>query len=231
MIKHSKRIKSINTKINKRKHYNPIQAFDLLKKCSKVKFKESIEVAINLNINAKNLNQVIRGISILPNGTGKVYNIAVFTQGENVNKAKNAGAKFVGLEDLSRQFKEKKVNADIVFATPDVMQVVSQLGKVLGPKGLMPNPKLGTITTDVVHSVENAQSKQIQYRIDKSGIIHTILGNIEFSSINLEDNLKTLLFDLKKNKPQNAKKNYFKKITVSSTMGPGLMLDITNLKM
>lgn len=229
MVKICKRNKLILKKINNKEYYDPIKAFELLKKNSKVKFKESIDIAINLNVDIIKFNKKIKGVSILPNKIGKESIIAVFTQGDNIKKATEAGANFVGLNDLYDKFKNKKIKADIILATPDSTNVVNKLGKILGPKGLMPDIKLGTVTKKIKHAIKNAKFKQIKYQTDKSGIIHTKLGNTDLSSKKLTENLKTLLKDLKKLKPQNIKNYYFKKISASSTMGISLKIDITNL--
>lgn len=221
----SKRMKTLAEKVNRTQAYTAVEAFDLLKDLSKVKFKESIDVSVNLGVDPRKSDQVVRGASVLPNGTGKTVRVAVFTQGENAEKAEAAGADIVGLDDLAAEVKQGNINFDLVIATPDAMRVVGQLGQILGPKGLMPNPKVGTVTTDVEQAVKNAKAGQVRYRVDKAGIIHTTIGKADFESEALQQNLEVLLTDLKKLKPANAKGVYIKKVSVSSTMGPGLMLD------
>jgi large subunit ribosomal protein L1 len=192
---------------------------------SQVKFKEAIDVAVNLGVDARKSDQAVRGSTVLPNGTGKTVRVAVFTQGENAEKAKAAGADLVGMDDLAAEVKKGNMDFDVVIATPDAMRVVGQLGQVLGPRGLMPNPKVGTVTPDVETAVNNAKAGQVRYRTDKNGIIHAIVGNVEFSADAIKQNLEALLVDLKKAKPAAAKGIYLKKVTLSSTMGPGLLVD------
>ena len=228
-IKLSKRVQEINKIVKKGELYSTTEAFDLLKNISKVKFNESIDVAVNLGVDPRKSDQVVRGSSVLPNGTGKTVRVAVFTQGDNATKASDAGADIVGMDDLAAEVKKGNINFDVVIATPDAMRVVGQLGQILGPKGLMPNPKVGTVTTDVAQAVKNAKAGQVRYRVDKAGIIHTTIGNITFNAQALEENLQTLISDLKKAKPANAKGVYLKKVTVSSTMGPGIVLDLNTI--
>ncbi|MBK2125563.1 50S ribosomal protein L1 [Fangia hongkongensis] len=230
MAKLSKRMQLLAEKVNKTEAYAATEAFDLLKELSKVKFKESIDVSVNLGVDPRKSDQVVRGASVLPNGTGKSVRVAVFTQGENADKAQAAGADIVGMDDLAAEVKKGNMDFDVVIATPDAMRVVGQLGQILGPKGLMPNPKVGTVATDVEQAVKNAKAGQVRYRVDKAGIIHTTIGKADFESNALQQNLETLLVDLKKLKPANAKGVYIKKVTVSSTMGPGLMLDTATLE-
>ncbi len=230
MAKLSKRMQLLAEKVNKTEAYAATEAFDLLKALSKVKFKESIDVSVNLGVDPRKSDQVVRGASVLPNGTGKSVRVAVFTQGENAEKAQAAGADIVGMDDLAAEVKKGNMDFDVVIATPDAMRVVGQLGQILGPKGLMPNPKVGTVATDVEQAVKNAKAGQVRYRVDKAGIIHTTIGKADFESNALQQNLETLLVDLKKLKPANAKGVYIKKVTVSSTMGPGLMLDTATLE-
>jgi len=230
MAKISKRMKALAEKVNKTESYAANEAFDLLKSLSKVKFNESVDVSINLGVDPRKSDQVVRGASVLPNGTGKSVRVAVFTQGENATKATEAGADIVGMDDLAAEVKKGNMDFDVVIATPDAMRVVGQLGQILGPKGLMPNPKVGTVTTDVALAVNNAKAGQVRYRVDKAGIVHTTIGKVDFSVDSLKQNLETLMTDLKKLKPANAKGVYFKKVTVSSTMGPGLALDMVSLE-
>ncbi len=194
-----------------------------------VKFRESVDVAVNLGVDARKSDQVVRSSTVLPHGTGKSVRVAVFTQGANAEKAKAAGADIVGMDDLAEEVKKGVMDFDVVIATPDAMRVVGQLGQILGPRGLMPNPKVGTVTPDVETSVKNAKAGQVRYRTDKNGIIHAPLGNVEFSAQTIKENLEALVADLKKAKPSSAKGVYLKKITISSTMGPGLTIDQSGL--
>lgn len=230
MAKLTKRQKAIAEKVQPGKAYSIEEAVSTLAELSGViKFKESIDVAVNLGIDARKSDQVVRGSTVLPNGTGKTVRVAVFTQGENAEKAKAAGADIVGMEDLAEEVKKGNMDFDVVIASPDAMRVVGQLGQVLGPRGLMPNPKVGTVTPDVAGAVKNAKAGQVRYRNDKNGIVHTVLGNVEFSPESIKQNLEALLADLKKAKPAAAKGVYMKKITLSSTMGPGLLIDQASL--
>jgi large subunit ribosomal protein L1 len=225
----TKRLKDINAKVASNQNYALPEALNLLKDISKVKFNESIDVAVNLGVDPRKSDQVVRGATVLPNGTGKDIRVAVFTQGENATKAEEAGADIVGMDDLAADVKKGNINFDVVIATPDAMRVVGQLGQILGPKGLMPNPKVGTVTTDVAQAVKNAKAGQVRYRVDKAGIIHTTIGKVSFEVPKLEENLQILLSDLKKAKPANAKGIYLKKVTVSSTMGPGIEVDLNTV--
>ncbi len=229
MSKLTKKQKLINEKVDFEKQYAATEAFDLIKELPKAKFEESIDVSINLGVDPKKSDQVVRGSTVLPNGTGKTVRVAVFAQGENADKAKEAGADIVGFEDLAEAVKKGEMNFDIVIATPDAMRVVGQLGQILGPRGLMPNPKVGTVTTDVTTAVNNAKSGQVQYRTDKAGIVHCSIGKVDFDSSALLENLNSLMAALVKAKPTSAKGIYLQKISVSSTMGPGLNLDQTSL--
>ncbi len=219
----------ISEKVESLKQYDVVEAFDLLKSVSSVKFNEAVDVAINLGVDPRKSDQVVRGASVLPHGTGKTVRVAVFTQGPNAEKAKEAGADLVGMDDLAADIKKGEINFDVVIASPDAMRVVGQLGQILGPKGLMPNPKVGTVTPDVATAVKNAKSGQVRYRVDKAGIVHTTIGKADFNANALKENLELLMTNLKKAKPANAKGIYFKKVTVSTTMGPGLSLDIGSL--
>jgi large subunit ribosomal protein L1 len=225
----SKRQKAINEKVEPGKLYAADEAFAILKEVSSVKFSESVEVAVNLGIDPRKSDQVVRGASVLPNGTGKTVRVAVFTQGPNADAAKEAGADIVGMDDLAEEVKKGNMDFDVVIASPDAMRVVGQLGQILGPRGLMPNPKVGTVTPNVAEAVQNAKAGQVRYRADKAGIVHAAIGKIDFEPAALKQNLETLLAALKKAKPASAKGVYMKKVTVSSTMGPGLTLDQASL--
>jgi large subunit ribosomal protein L1 len=225
MAKQSKRAKAISSKIEVGKFYGADEAFVLLKSISSVKFVESIDVAVILGVDPRKSDQAVRGATVLPNGTGKAVRVAVFAQGANAETAREAGADIVGMDDLAAQVKAGEINFDVVIATPDAMRVVGQLGQILGPRGLMPNPKVGTVTADVATAVRNAKAGQVRYRTDKKGIIHCTIGRVNFEPTALKENLEALLADLKKIKPSTSKGVYLKKITVSSTMGPGLSID------
>lgn len=229
MPKLSKRQKAIREKVVAGKQYSIEEAVALLKEVSTVKFSEAVDVAINLGVDARKSDQAVRGATTLPNGTGKDVRVAVFTQGENAEKAKAAGADLVGMEDLAEQIKGGVMDFDVVVASPDAMRVVGQLGQILGPRGLMPNPKTGTVTPDVETAVKNAKAGQVRYRTDKNGIVHGAIGSIKFEAPALKENLEALLLDLKKAKPASAKGVYLKKITLSSTMGPGVVIDQSSL--
>ncbi|MCU7914313.1 MAG: 50S ribosomal protein L1 [Candidatus Thiodiazotropha sp. (ex Gloverina cf. vestifex)] len=229
MTKLSKRAKVIREKVESGKAYVAEEAFGLLKEISSVKFAESVDVSINLGVDAKKSDQVVRGASVLPHGIGKTVRVAVFAQGANADAAKEAGADIVGFEDLAAEIKGGKMDFDVVVASPDAMRVVGQLGQILGPRGLMPNPKVGTVTPNVAEAVQNAKAGQVRYRTDKAGIIHCAIGNIDFEPQKLKENLESLLAALVKAKPSSAKGVYLKKVTVSSTMGPGLVLDQSSL--
>ena len=229
MAKLTKRQKAIAEKIEPGKQYEANEAFALLKELSTVKFGESVEVAINLGVDPKKSDQVVRGATLLPNGTGKNVRVAVFTQGPNADAAKEAGADIVGMDDLAADVKAGKMDFDVVIASPDAMRVVGQLGQILGPRGLMPHPKVGTVTPDVAKAVANAKSGQVRFRTDKAGIVHGAIGKVDFEPDALKQNLEALLLDLKKGKPSAAKGIYIQKITLSSTMGPGLSVDQASL--
>lgn len=231
MSKISKRQKLIREKVDSARSYSVDEAVALLVELGQsVKFKESVDVAVNLGVDARKSDQVVRSSTVLPHGTGKEVRVAVFTQGANAEKATAAGADIVGMDDLADEVKKGNMDFDVVIATPDAMRVVGQLGQILGPRGLMPNPKVGTVTPDVETAVKNAKAGQVRYRTDKNGIIHSPLGNVEFSAQNIKENLEALVADLKKAKPSSAKGVYLKKITVSSTMGPGLTIDQSGLE-
>ncbi len=221
----SKRRKAAREKVDSEKAYLIDEALSLVKDLATAKFPESIDVAVNLGVDPRKSDQVVRGSTVLPNGTGKTVRVAVFAQGENAEKATAAGADIVGFEDLAETVKAGELNFDVVIATPDAMRVVGQLGQILGPRGLMPNPKVGTVTADVETAVNNAKSGQVRYRTDKAGIIHCPIGRADFEVPALKENLEFLLADLKKAKPASAKGSYVKKLTVSSTMGPGVSVD------
>ncbi len=229
MAKLSKRARAIREKVEAGKQYPIEDAFNLLKDLASVKFAESVEVAINLGVDPRKSDQVVRGSTVLPKGTGKTVRVAVFTQGANVDAAKEAGADIVGMEDLAEQVKAGNLDFDVAIASPDAMRVVGQLGQILGPRGLMPNPKVGTVTPNVAEAVNKAKAGQVRYRTDKGGIIHCAIGKVDFDSADLTENLNALLVDLKKMKPSAAKGIYLEKITVASTMGPGLAVDISSL--
>ncbi len=230
MAKLSKRAKVINEKVEPGRIYDVVDAISLLKELSTVKFSESLDVAINLGVDPKKSDQVVRGSTVLPNGTGKTVRVAVFAQGANADAAKEAGADIVGFDDLAADIKAGNMDFDVVIATPDAMRVVGQLGQILGPRGLMPNPKVGTVTPNVVDAINNAKAGQVRYRTDKAGIIHASVGKVDFDPAAVKQNLEALLVDLKKMKPSSAKGIYLKKITVSSTMGPGLSVDTATLE-
>ena len=230
MAKLTKRQKAINEKVDSAKVYTFEEAVSLLKEVSSVKFNESCEIALNLGVDPRKSDQVVRGATVLPKGTGKDVRVAVFTQGANEEAAKAAGADIVGMDDLADEVKKGNMDFDVVIASPDAMRVVGQLGQILGPRGLMPNPKVGTVTPDVATAVKNAKAGQVQYRTDKGGIIHATIGKLEFDSNALNENLVSLLVAVKKAKPSSAKGNYLKKLSLSSTMGPGLQVDLNSLE-
>ncbi len=226
MAKLSKKAKIVKSKVDRAKQYTVAEAVELLKSLASAKFSEAIDVSVNLGVDPRKSDQNVRGATVLPNGTGKDVRVAVFAQGPNADAAKAAGADIVGMDDLGDLVKKGEMNFDVVIASPDAMRVVGQLGQILGPRGLMPNPKVGTVTADVATAVKNAKSGQVRYRTDKSGIIHCTLGKVNFDAEAIQGNLEALLADLRKAKPTAAKGVYIKKITLSSTMGPGLWLDI-----
>ena len=221
----SKRRKVAREKLDANIAYAIDEALSLVKEMATARFPESIDVAVNLGVDPRKSDQVVRGSTVLPNGTGKSVRVAVFAQGENADKAKAAGADIVGFEDLAETVKGGEMNFDVVIATPDAMRVVGALGQILGPRGLMPNPKVGTVTADVETAVKNAKAGQVRYRSDKAGIIHCPIGRADFEVPALKENLEALLADLKKGKPAASKGQYLKKLTVSSTMGPGVSVD------
>ncbi|MEO7741801.1 MAG: 50S ribosomal protein L1 [Usitatibacter sp.] len=225
MAKASKRVKKINGLVDRTKAYELAQALDLVKKTATAKFDESIDVAVNLGIDAKKSDQVVRGSVVLPRGTGKTVRVAVFAQGANADKAKDAGADIVGFDDLAERIKGGFMDFDVVIATPDAMKVVGPLGQVLGPRGLMPNPKVGTVTPNVTEAVKNAKGGQVQYRADKAGIVQCTIGRASFEIAALAENLEALISAINKAKPASTKGIYLKKVSVSSTMGIGVRVD------
>ena len=225
MAKLSKRNKAIAEKIDKEKVYSLEEALTLLKEVSTVKFNESVDISVNLGLDPKKSDQVVRGATVLPNGTGKEVRVAVFTDGDNAKAATEAGADIVGMDELAAEVKKGNMDFDVVIASPDAMRVVGQLGQILGPRGLMPNPKVGTVTPDVATAVKNAKSGQVRYRVDKAGIIHCSVGTVKFDVQQLKENIDDLLAALIKAKPTAAKGVFLKKISVSTTMGPGLIVD------
>jgi len=229
MAKLTKRAKLFAEKVDVDKSYAIDDAFALVKELATAKFSESVDVAVNLGIDPKKSDQVVRGSTIMPNGTGKTVRVAVFTAGANADAAKEAGADIVGMEDLAEDVKKGNMDFDVVIASPDAMRVVGALGQVLGPRGLMPNPKVGTVTPNVAEAVKNAKSGQVRYRADKGGIIHASIGKADFDVAALKGNLDALIADLNKAKPAAAKGVYLKKLAVSSTMGPGVAVDISSL--
>jgi len=225
----SKRTKELRGKIDRSKAYPVTEAIKMVKEGASAKFNESVDVAINLGIDAKKSDQTVRGSIVLPKGTGKSVRVAVFAQGEKAQAAKDAGADIVGFEDLAAQVKEGKIDFDVVIATPDAMCVVGQLGQVLGPRGLMPNPKVGTVTPNVADAVKNAKAGQVQYRADKSGIVQCTIGRASFTEDALKENFLALMDALNKSRPSGTKGIYLKKVSVSSTMGPGVRVDQASL--
>jgi large subunit ribosomal protein L1 len=221
----SKRITANQESVNSEQHYSIDQAIALLKKTGNAKFKETIDIAINLGIDSKKSDQNVRGSTVLPNGTGKLLRVIVFAQGEDADAAQNAGADEVGFEDLAEKIKTGFCEFDIVIATPDTMRVVGQLGQILGPRGVMPNPKDGTVTKNIADAVNNAKAGQVRFRSDKGGVVHCSIGKIEFSERSIKENLKSLLDAIVRNKPSSTKGPFIKKVTVSSTMGPGIIID------
>lgn len=229
MAKLTKRFKAIKDKLTPGKQYPVDDALRIIKECSKVKFVESVDVSINLGIDARKSEQAVRGATVLPHGIGKSVRVAVFAQGANADAAKAAGADIVGFDDLAETVKAGNMDFDVVIATPDAMRVVGQLGQILGPRGLMPNPKVGTVTADVATAVKNAKTGQVRYRTDKAGIVQCTIGKVSFEVTAMRENLQALLADINKSKPSNAKGVYLKKITLSSTMGPGVVIDQSSL--
>ncbi|MFT5449088.1 MAG: large subunit ribosomal protein L1 [Gammaproteobacteria bacterium] len=230
MAGRSKRAKEMREKIDKDRLHDINEALELLKSMANAKFQESVDVSVNLGVDPRKSDQVVRGSTVMPNGTGKDVRVAVFAQGAAADAAREAGADLVGMDDLGDQIKAGQMNFDVVIAAPDAMRVVGQLGRVLGPRGLMPNPKVGTVTPDVAEAVRKAKAGQVQYRTDKAGIIHCSIGTASFEVTALRQNLEALVVDLHKSKPSAAKGIYLQKITVSSTMGPGIPVDKASLE-
>ena len=226
MAKLSKRFQGLRSSIDSNVHYSIDEAIELVKKTATAKFDESVDVAINLGVDSRKSDQVIRGSVVLPKGTGKTVRVAVFTQGANVEAAKEAGADVVGFEDLAAEVKAGNLHFDVVIASPDAMRIVGQLGTILGPRGLMPNPKVGTVTPNVAEAVRNAKAGQVQYRTDKAGVVHATIGRASFAAADLRENFNTLLDAVVKAKPAATKGQYLKKIALSSTMGPGIRVDV-----
>ena len=229
MAKLTKRMKAIQEKVDSTKFYEINEAVALLKELATAKFVESVDVAVNLGIEARKSDQNVRGATVLPHGTGRDVRVAVFTQGTNAEAAKAAGADLVGMEDLAELVKKGEMNFDVVIAAPDAMRVVGQLGQILGPRGLMPNPKVGTVTPNVAEAVKNAKSGQVRYRNDKNGIIHTTIGKVSFETAQIKENLEALLSALVKAKPASSKGVFIKKVSLSTTMGAGVSIDQTTL--
>jgi len=229
MVAVVKRQKPWKEKLSPGKHYPIDEALKLVKEFATAKFAESVDAAVNLGIDASKSDQQVRGSTVMPHGTGKTVRVAVFTSGKNQEVAKAAGADIVGLEDLAAQVKAGQINFDRVIASPDAMRIVGQLGQILGPRGLMPNPKVGTVTPDVATAVKNAKSGQVTYRVDKAGIIHCTIGKATFQPDQLKENLAALIADLQRAKPSSAKGQYLKRVTLSSTMGPGVIVDQSTL--
>jgi len=225
LAKLSKNQKTVQERLERGKAYPVVEAFGLVKELATAKFQESVDVSVNLGVDPKKSDQAVRGSTVLPHGTGKTVRVAVFTQGENADAAKEAGADIVGMDDLAESVKGGELNFDVVIASPDAMRVVGKLGQILGPRGLMPNPKVGTVTPDIAAAVKNAKAGQVRYRTDKSGIIHCQIGTVGFEVDALKENLEALLADLNKAKPASSKGQYMKRVSISSTMGPGVIVD------
>lgn len=229
MSKKSKRMKAIREQVDRTQTYGLDEALALLKSCSKVKFNESVDVAIRLGVDPRKSDQGVRGSTVLPHGTGKTVRVAVFTQGDNADKAREAGADVVGMDDLHDQIQGGDLNFDVVIASPDAMRVVGKLGQILGPRGLMPNPKVGTVTQDIEKAVRNAKAGQVRFRNDKAGIVHTTIGKADFEVEALKGNLMALLGDIVKLKPASSKGTFLRKVAISTTMGPGIVIDQASL--
>lgn len=231
MAKMSKRKQAIRAKVDPNHFYPVDEAFSLLAQLSSVRFEETVDAAVNLGVDPRKADQMVRGSTVLPNGTGKEMRVAVFAQGEQAEAAEAAGADVVGMDDLAERIQGGDLNFDVVIAAPDAMRVVGKLGQILGPRGLMPNPKVGTVTQDIGQAVQNAKAGQVRYRVDKNGIIHAPIGKMSFDANALRENLQALVNDLNKAKPSTSKGTYMKRITVSSTMGPGLKIDKASLSL
>ena len=226
----SKRMRLVSEKIDSKRAYPITEAVELLGELANARFKESVDVSINLGVDPRKSDQVVRGATTLPHGTGKEVRVAVFAQGENADKATQAGADLVGLEDLAEQVKNGELSFDVAIAAPDAMRVVGQLGRILGPRGLMPNPRTGTVTADVETAVKNAKAGQVQFRTDRAGIIHGCVGKVDFNPQQIKENVEALLSDLQKAKPGSAKGQYLRRVTLSTTMGPGIAIDQASLE-
>jgi large subunit ribosomal protein L1 len=225
LAKLSKNQKTVQERLERGKAYPVVEALGLVKELATAKFQESVDVSVNLGVDPKKSDQAVRGSTVLPHGTGKTVRVAVFAQGENADAAKEAGADIVGMDDLAESVKGGELNFDVVIASPDAMRVVGKLGQILGPRGLMPNPKVGTVTPDIAAAVKNAKAGQVRYRTDNSGIIHCQIGTVGFEVDALKENLEALLADLSKAKPASSKGQYMKRVSISSTMGPGVIVD------
>ena len=229
MARLSKRVRAVREKVERGKAYAIADAATLVSECATAKFAESVDVAVNLGVDARKSDQNVRGSIVLPHGTGKETRVAVFAEGDNAAKAKEAGADLVGMDDLAEQIQKGEFNFDVVIATPNSMRVVGKLGQVLGPRGLMPNPKVGTVTPDVATAVKNAKAGQVRFRTDKAGIVHCSIGKADFDGTKLKENLEALLVELKRIKPGAAKGTFLKKVSMSTTMGPGILVDLSTL--
>ena len=229
MAKIAKRMQAVAAKVDRDKAYSLSDALNLLKETASAKFDESVDVAINLGVDSRKSDQNVRGATVMPKGTGKTVRVAVFTDGDQAEAAKKAGADIVGMDDLAEDVKKGNINFDIAIASPDAMRVVGQLGQILGPRGLMPNPKVGTVTPDVAKAVQNAKAGQVQFRLDKAGIVHCAVGKASFASADLKENITALLDALRKAKPASAKGTYIAKVSLSLTMGPGIQVDVASL--
>lgn len=229
MAKLSKRMRMIRERVDKTRSYEANEAFALLKELAQAKFIEGVDVAINLGIDARKSDQNVRGATVLPHGTGRSVRVAVFTQGANAQAAQDAGADIVGMDELAERIKQGQFDFDVVIASPDAMRVVGQLGPILGPRGLMPNPKVGTVTADVAQAVQNVKAGQVRYRNDKNGVVHSTIGKANFEVAQLKENLEAFIRALKKAKPSASKGQYLKKVTVSTTMGAGIAIDVMSL--
>jgi large subunit ribosomal protein L1 len=229
MAKLSKRVTAVRAQVDRARNYSADEALNLAKACATAKFKESVDVAVQLGIDAKKSDQLVRGSIVLPSGTGKTARVAVFAQGEKAEQAKAAGAEIVGMDDLAANIKAGQMDFDVLIASPDAMRLVGQLGQILGPRGLMPNPKVGTVTPDVAQAVKNAKAGQVQYRTDKAGIIHCTIGQASFEVGALKSNLLALIEALQRAKPASSKGQYLRKVAISTTMGPGIRVDTQSL--
>lgn len=225
MTQRSKRVRAFRDQVDQERFYSLAEALTMVKEFAGARFDESVDVSVNLGVNARKSDQNVRGATVLPNGTGKSIRVAVFATGENAEAAREAGADIVGLDDLAQSVKDGQIDFDLCIATPDTMPVVGQLGQILGPRGIMPNPKVGTVTTDPATAVRNAKSGQVRFRIDRAGVIHCPIGKASFPADRLEENLNALVSALIKAKPSTAKGQYIKRVSVSSTMGPGIRVD------